>query len=89
MDETVLFYLADGGDIRLEILRLIQEAEQNNDGMYLNRLADELDMSHVGVRNHLQLLIEEGYVSYKNPDGKPKFLEITDEGKRVLEEESI
>ncbi|MDY6770683.1 MAG: winged helix-turn-helix domain-containing protein [Candidatus Nanohaloarchaea archaeon] len=86
MDETVLFYLSDGGDVRLKILELVRDAEENDEGMYLTKLADELDMSHVGARNHLQLLLDEGYVRYKNPDGKPKFLEITDEGERVLED---
>ncbi|MFB6193336.1 MAG: winged helix-turn-helix domain-containing protein [Candidatus Nanohaloarchaea archaeon] len=86
MDEAVLFYLSQGGDVRLKILRLIQEANEEGEGMYLNKLAEELDMSHVGARNHLELLLDNGYVEYRNPDGKPKYLKLTDEGERVLEE---
>jgi predicted ArsR family transcriptional regulator len=86
MDETVLFYLSEGGDVRLKILQLIREANEREDGMYLNKLAEELDMSHVGVRNHLELLLEDGYVEYRNPGGKPKYLKLTEEGESVLEE---
>lgn len=85
MDETVLFYLSKGGDVRLEILELVAEAEED-EGMYLNKLAEELDMSHVAARKHLKLLLEEGYLKYKNPGGKPKFLKLTEEGKEVYQD---
>lgn len=86
MDETVLFYLSEGGEMRLKILKLVRDAEEEREGMYLNKLADELNVSHVAARNHLQLLLDEGYVRHKNPDGKPKFLELTDDGERALDE---
>lgn len=86
MDETVLFYLSEGGEMRLNILKLVKEAEEQQEGMYLNKLADELDVSHVAARKHVQLLLEENYLAYKNPDGKPKFLELTTDGYRVLSE---
>lgn len=88
MDETVLFYLSDGGDTRLEILELVEEAEKNQEGMYLNKLSDKLEMSHVAARKHLQLLIDEKYLQYKNPEGKPKYLELTTDGYRILSETS-
>lgn len=86
MDETVLFFLSDGGDTRLKILELVEEAEENKEGMYLNKLSDELEISHVAARKHLQILLEEEYLKYKNPDGKPKYLELTEDGYRVLRE---
>lgn len=86
MDETVLFYLSDGGDTRLEILELVEEAEKNQEGMYLNKLSDKLEMSHVAARKHLQLLIEEEYLEHRNPEGKPKYLELTTDGYRILSE---
>lgn len=86
MDETVLFFLSPAGDKRLRILQLVKKAEQDREGMYLNKLADELGLSHVGARKHLQLLLEEDYVQYKNPDGKPKYLELTADGHRILKE---
>lgn len=86
MDEIVLFYLSEGGSVRLEILQLTREANAEEEGIYLNKLADELDMSHVGVRKHLELLLNNGYVEYRNPGGKPKYLKLTEEGERILEE---
>ncbi len=87
MDETVLFYLLEAGDKRLKMLRLVTEAEEEQEGMYLTKLAENLDISHVAARKHLQLLLDEGYLQYKNPDGKPKFLELTEEGHDILEDE--
>lgn len=86
MDETVLFYLSEGGDTRLQILKLVKEAEKAQEGIYLNKLADELGMTHVAARKHLQLLLEEDYLRYKNPGGKPKYLELMTDGNRVLNE---
>ncbi|MDY6778707.1 MAG: winged helix-turn-helix domain-containing protein [Candidatus Nanohaloarchaea archaeon] len=86
MDETVLFYLSEAGDKRLKMLQLVSEAEEEQEGMYLTKMAEEIGISHVAARKHLQLLLEEGYLRYKNPDGKPKFLEMTDKGRSVLED---
>lgn len=86
MDEAVLFYLSPAGEKRLTILRLVNEAEDEQEGMYLNKIADELDISHVAARKHLELLLEGDYLRYKNPDGKPKYLEMTTDGYRVLSE---
>lgn len=86
MDETVLFYLSEAGDKRLKMLQLVAEAEEEKEGMYLTKMAEEIGISHVAARKHLQLLLDENYLQYKNPDGKPKFLELTEKGRGVLED---
>ncbi|MFB6242203.1 MAG: helix-turn-helix domain-containing protein [Candidatus Nanosalina sp.] len=84
MDESVLFYFSKGSDTRREIVRVVEEKE--DEGIYLNKLAEELDLSHVAVRKHLELLLENSYLEYINPEGKPKYLELTEKGERVLED---
>lgn len=86
MDETVLFFLSEGGDVRCTIVRLVKEANDAQEGIYLNVLAEELGMSHVAARKHVQLLLEEGYLAYKNPDGNPKYLELTEKGEDIYAE---
>jgi predicted transcriptional regulator len=49
-------------------------------------LAERLGLSHVAVKKHLDLMIEEKFVKEINPEGKPKFLELTEKGIKVLKE---
>jgi predicted ArsR family transcriptional regulator len=82
MDESVLFYFSKGADTRRDIIQIVEDKQ--NEGIYLSEIADKLDMSHVAVRKHLDLLLENDYLEYLNPEGKPKYLQLTGEGERAL-----
>ncbi len=84
--KTILFYWSKGSDTRRRILRLIAESARRDAPSYLNQLAEKLKLSHVAVKKHLDLLIEEKYVEILNPDGKPNFLALTAKGREMLKE---
>ncbi len=84
--KTILFYWSKGADIRREILRSISEYEKKNKPCYLNLLAEKFKLSHVAIKKHIDLLIDEGYVHPLNPKGKPVFLVITKLGTDILKE---
>jgi|GEM_PF-1679542 len=84
--KTVLFYWSKGADTRVRILREIRKCTKGNEGCYLNTIAANMKLSHVGIKKHLDILIEEGYVRIINPGGKPLFLELTETGNEVLDE---
>ena len=84
--KTILFYWSRGADTRVKILRLIGKCEKSGKACYINTLAKEISLSHVAIKKHLGLLLEEGYVKILNPSGKPKFLALTSEGKKTFRE---
>lgn len=83
MDGSVLFYFSKGADTRREIIQIVEKKQ--DDGIYLSEIAEELEMSHVAARKHIELLREEDYLEHINPEGKPKYLKLTENGKRILE----
>ncbi len=86
MSRTILFYWSKGSETRRKIIRIIAECERKHEACYLNLLAERLGVSHVAVRKHLDLLVEEKYVEILNPDGKPVFLSLTAKGAEMLKE---
>ena len=84
--KTILFYWSRGADTRVRILKKIGHCSAKGEGCYLNNIAASMGLSHVGIKKHLDLLVEEGYVRVINPGGKPVFVELTHKGLDVLEE---
>lgn len=84
--KTVLFYWSKGAETRRNMILLIAKCEREKESCYLSKLAKSLEISHVGLKKHVDLLIEEGYIKILNPEGKPHFLVLTKEGLGVLKE---
>ena len=84
--KTILFYWSKGAETRVRMLKNIHSCSERKEACYLNSVAAALKLSHVGVKKHLDLLIEEGYIKVINPGGKPGFLELTPKGRDVLDE---
>jgi predicted ArsR family transcriptional regulator len=84
--KTILFYWSKGADTRVKMIRIIAERGKKEQPCYLNLIAERLGLSHVAVKKHLDLLIEEGYVGVLNPGGKPNYLSLTEKGADVLKE---
>ena len=84
--KAVLFYWGKGASVRVKILFELSECSKSNQPCYLNQLAEKLQLSHVAVKKHLELLLEHKYVQPINPDGKPVYLELTEQGKSVVQE---
>lgn len=82
---SLLFYWSKGAQIRRKIIRIICSCNLRDEPCYLNQIAREVDMSHVAVKKHIDLLISEGYIRPINPEGKPVYLELTAMGKMEYE----
>lgn len=70
----------------MRLVQIIHACNTQNEACYLNALAQKLNLSHVAVKRHLDLLVEEGYVREVNPNGKPVYVELTKKGLEVVEE---
>lgn len=86
MDKTILFYWSKGASTRVRILNAVFQCRQKKEPCFLNQIADVLELSHVAVKKHVDLLIREEYLAEVNPDGKPIFLELTEKGKKIVSE---
>ncbi len=84
--KTILFYWSKGADVRRHIIRMIAECDRRKKPCYLNLLAAKLNLSHVAIKKHLDLLREEGYVEVLNPKGRPNYLVLSKKGVEVLRE---
>jgi len=86
LSKFILFYWSKGAEMRVKILNEIALCEKAKKPCYLNQVAEKLKVSHVAVKKHLDLMVEEGFVSEINPGGKPVFLQLTDSGNSVMKE---
>lgn len=84
--KSVLFYWGKGAETRVSIIKIIGECNQKKLPCYLNQIAQKMNLSHVAIMKQLNLLLEEGYIREVNPDGKPIYLELTENGKKILQE---
>ena len=86
ISKSILFYWSKGAEMRRKLIKIIGDSEERNKPCFLNVLAKELKLTHVAVKKHLDLLLEEGYVKPMNPKGKPVFLKLTKTGKEIHDE---
>jgi predicted transcriptional regulator len=86
ISKSILFYWSKGSDIRRKILIMINQHCGENKPCFLNLIAKKLKMSHVGVKKHLDLMVEERYIKLINPKGKPVYLQLSEKGKGVIKE---
>ncbi len=86
LSKSILFYWSKGADTRRKIIKFIYDCEKNNKPCFLNIIAQKLNLTHVAIKKHLDLLIKEGYVKPINPSGKPIYTKLTDSGKKVIKE---
>lgn len=84
--ESILFYWSKGAETRRKIIWYMHRCEKRDDPCFINKIADELDLSHVAIKKHIDLLVEEDYIKQMNPSGKPIYLKLTEDGKAVVEE---
>jgi len=82
--ESILFYWSKGADIRRKIIQFLAQCNQKEKPCYLNHISKQVKLSHVAVKKHLDLLLEEGYIKPINPEGKPIYLQLTSKGKGVV-----
>lgn len=86
MDKTVLFYWSKGAKTRIKILNIAQQCSKKRQPCFLNQIAEAMKISHAGIKKHVDLLTEEGYLKQINPQGNPVYLEITQKAVSILKE---
>lgn len=84
--KTILFYWSKGANVRRDIISLIHKCSEREEPCFLNYLSKKLKLTHVAVKRHLDLLIENGYIKQMNPKGKPVYLQLTSKGKDIIKE---
>ena len=84
--KAILFYWSRGAKVRRKIIKIIRKCEEKNEPCFLNKIASKVGLTHVTVKTHLDLLIEEGYVEIINPKGKPHYLKLARKGKNIYRE---
>ena len=87
--KSVLFYWSKGAEVRRSIIKFIHESNLQNKPCFLNILSTTFKMSHTGMKKHIDLLTEEGFVILINPGGKPVYLKLTEKGQNILKELGI
>jgi predicted transcriptional regulator len=89
ISRSVLFYWSKGAETRRRILSVTRELNISNEPCFINILAEKLNLSHVAIKKHVELLVDENYMTQMNPNGKPIYLELTDAGCEVVDEMAI
>lgn len=84
--KSILFYWSKSAEVRRNIIKFIHKCNRQNKPCFLNILSDNFKMSHTGMKKHVDLLIEEGYIKPINPGGKPIYIELTQKGQKILKE---
>lgn len=86
LPKSILFYWSKGAGTRRRLLKVVHANEQNGEPSFLNTIAGDLGISHVAVKKHIDLLVEEGYIEQINPSGKPVYLRLTEKGREAVDE---
>ncbi len=84
--KSILFYWSRGAEVRRRLVLFVSRCNLEGKPCFLNLLAKHLGLTHAGVKKHLDLLLEEGYVEQINPAGKPIYLRLTTLGEGVAGE---
>jgi len=86
ISKSILFYWSKGADLRRKIILITNKLNKSNNPCFLNSITKQLKLSHVAVKKHIDLLIEEEYLQQINPLGKPIFLKLSKKGQQILKE---
>ncbi|MHA2105696.1 MAG: hypothetical protein ACW981_19900 [Candidatus Hodarchaeales archaeon] len=87
---SVLFLWSKGAFIRRKILLEVHNAEKNRSPIFVTKLQQILDNkidnypSRSTIRKHVNVLLEFNYIRIINKKGKPKYLALTDFGKKII-----
>ena len=84
--KSVLFYWSKGAELRRRLVATMARECLGKRPCYLSKLAKILGVSHVALKKHVDLLVENGFLAQLNEGGKPVFLELTAAGKKLAKE---
>ncbi|MGM5484707.1 MAG: HTH domain-containing protein [Nanobdellota archaeon] len=81
--ENMIFLYSKGGESRRKIIQELYHQMKERYNNSVSTLAEELEISKVAVKRHVDRLIELGYIEKLNPRGKPIYLELTEKGQET------
>ena len=93
---SIILFWSKGAPQRRIILCEIDNAQKLDEPIFVSRIAEKfrnedkspeslLNISRSAIRKHVKILIEYGLIKPINKGGKPEYLEITEEGKKVVQ----
>ena len=90
---TLLFIWSKGAKTRKRILKICSQLQNENKAVYISKISEIYNKSltdkgnHVtptSIRKHIKLLKENKILQALNEGGRPEYLELTQEGLKIL-----
>lgn len=91
---SLLFLWSKGATTRRKIFKIIAEQQNNGNPVYISEITnifnatlqgDEDSVTNSSIRKHIRVLKEYNLIKPINEGGRPEYLELTDEGKNILQ----
>ena len=91
---SLLFLWSKGATTRRKIFKIIAEQQSKGSPIYISEITniynntleqDEDSVTNSSIRKHIRVLKEYNLIRPINEGGRPEYLELTEEGKSVLQ----
>ena len=84
MIDQIIFLHSKGSETKRKIIKILYQQDKEARIHCLTTLADNLSISKVAIKKHVDYLNYMGYIYKINPNGKPVFLKLTSKGVDVI-----
>lgn len=91
---SLLFLWSKGSTTRRKIFKIIAEEQNKGNPVYISEITnlynaslkeDENSVTNSSIRKHIRVLKEYDLIKPINEGGRPEYLELTEEGKKILQ----
>lgn len=91
---SLLFVWSKGASTRRKIFKILAEENSKGRPIYISKLTelynnlsdkDSRKLTNSSIRKNIKVLKEYNLVKAINEGGRPEYLELTDQGKKILE----
>lgn len=91
---SLLFLWSKGATTRRKIFKIIAEEQNKGNPVYISEITnifnatleqDEGSVTNSSIRKHIRVLKEYNLIKPINEGGRPEYLELTEEGKNILQ----
>ena len=91
---SLLFLWSKGATTRRKIFKIIAEEQNKGNPVYISEITnifnatlegDEDSVTNSSIRKHIRVLKEYNLIRPINEGGRPEYLELTEEGKGILQ----
>lgn len=93
---SLLFLWSKGSTTRRKIFKIIAEEQKKGNPVYISEIttlyntsiepdSDDNTVTNSSIRKHIRVLKEYNLIRPINEGGRPEYLELTEEGKNILQ----